>query len=163
MVAEDGLREEVVHELVGRVLVHRDLLEHYLALGVDVRKERHVDHVAHHVERTLEVVVGDAHVDDGVLAGRGRVQLAPERVEGLGNLLRAVGLRALEKQVLDEVGNAGAGRRLVPRTGPDPEAERHRAYAREALRDHTQARVELGEDVLLHDRIVVVAGTESGA
>ena len=70
MVAEDRLAHQVVHELVRRVLVHRDLLEHDLALRVEVGEERRVDHVAHHVERLLEVVVGDAHVDDACARAR---------------------------------------------------------------------------------------------
>ena len=54
-VAEDGLREEVVHELLRRVLVHRDLLEDDLALGVELRERRREHHVRHHVDRRLEV------------------------------------------------------------------------------------------------------------
>ena len=64
MVAEDRLAHQVVHELLRRVLVHRDLLEHDLALGVELDEERREDHVAHHVERLLQVVVGDAGIDD---------------------------------------------------------------------------------------------------
>ena len=101
-------------------------------------------------ERLLDVPVGHARVDDGVLArGRG-VQLGAHRVERLGDLLRVVGARALEQQVLDEVRDAGAVVALVARAGADPEAERDRADARHLLRDHPLARVELGEDVLLH-------------
>ncbi len=51
MVAEDRLGDQVVDELLRLVLVHRDLLEHDLALGVDLGEERRVDHVGHHVER----------------------------------------------------------------------------------------------------------------
>ena len=91
MVAEDRLREEVVDELLRRVLVHRDLLEHDLALRVELGEGRREHHVGHHVDRRLEVRVGDARVDDRVLARRRRVQLAAEPVEGLGDLLRAVG------------------------------------------------------------------------
>ena len=108
----------------------------------------------HHVDRGLQVVVGDARVDDRVLAGRGRVQLAAERVEDLGDLLRAVRARSLEEQVLDEVRDAGLRVALVARAGADPEAERDGAHLREALGDDPFARVELGHDVLLHRRIV---------
>ena len=76
-------------ELLRRVLVHRDLLEHDLALGVELVEERREDHVAHHVERRLEVVVGHARVDERVLARRRGVQLAAEPVEDLGDLERA--------------------------------------------------------------------------
>ena len=71
-------------------------------------KRRREDHVAHHVDRGLEVVVGDARVDDGVLARSGCVQLAAEPVEDLCDLLRRVRVRALEEQVLDEVRDARA-------------------------------------------------------
>ena len=63
VVAEDGLREEVVDELLRRVLVHRDLLEHDLALGVELGERRREDHVGHHVDRRLEVRVRHARVD----------------------------------------------------------------------------------------------------
>ena len=49
------------------------------------------------------MAVGDAHVDDRVLARGGRVQLAAEPVEDLCDLLRRVLLGALEEQVLEEV------------------------------------------------------------
>src|SRR5205823_15077846 len=94
---------------------------------------------------------------DRVLArGRG-VQLAAERVEGLGDLLRAVGRRSLEEQVLEKVGDAGLRVGLVARAGADPEADRDGAHVREPLRDHALAGVELGQDVALHGRIVLAA------
>ena len=100
-------------------------------------------------------MVGDTGVDDRVLSRRGRVQLAAEPVEDLGDVLRRVLVRALEEQVLDEVGDAGALIALVARAGPDPVAERDRADVAQALGDDTLARVELGDDVLLHGRIVL--------
>ena len=147
-----------MHELLRRVLVHRDLLEHDLALLVELGERRREHHVGHHLERVLDVPVGHARVDDGVLARRGGVQLRPHRVEGLRDLLRVVRARALEEQVLDEVRDAGAVVPLVARAGADPEAERHRADARHALRDHPLARVQLGQDVLLHVRTLVLFG-----
>ncbi len=103
VVAEDGFRHQVVDELLRLVLVHRDLLEHDLALRVDLGERRREDHVAHDVDRRLQVMVGDARVDDGVLARGGGVQLAAKPVEDLGDLLRRVRVCALEEQVLDEV------------------------------------------------------------
>ena len=72
-----------MYEILRVVLDHRDLLEHDLALGVDVGERRLEHHVRHHVERDLDVVVGDARVDDRRLARRRSVQLAPHRVEHL--------------------------------------------------------------------------------
>ena len=65
---EDGLGREVVDEVLRIVVHHRDLLEHDLALAVDLLERRSEDHVGHNVERELDLVVGDARVDDGRLA-----------------------------------------------------------------------------------------------
>ena len=83
--AEDRLRDEVEDQLLRRVLDHGDLLEHDLPLRVEVGEGRREDHVGHDVERGLQVLVEDARVDDGVVARGGRVQLAAERVEDLGD------------------------------------------------------------------------------
>ena len=131
MAPEDRLGGDVVDEVVGRVLNHRDLLEHDFALGVDVHEGRPEDHVRHYVERALESHVRDARVDDRRLARGGGVQLAAELVEDLGDLLRRVAGRALEEHVLDEVRDARARIRLVTRARTDPEAERDRADPRE--------------------------------
>ena len=162
MPPEDRLGDQVVHVLLRRVLVHRDLLEDDLPLGVELGEERRVDHVGHHVDRQLELVVGDARVDDGVLARRGGVQLAAEPVEDRRDVLRRVVARALEEQVLDEVRRAGLRAALVARAGADPEADRDRPDAAHLLRHDTHARVELGEDVPLHRRIVSASGAAPG-
>ena len=155
MVAEDRVRDQVVHELLRRVLVHRDLLEHDLALRVELRERRREHHVAHHVHRRLEMVVGDASVHERVLArGRG-VQLAAEPVEDLGDLERAEALGPLEEQVLDEVRDARLGRLLVPRAGADPVAHRSRPDVVEPLGDDPFTRVELGQPPVLHAGMVV--------
>ena len=146
-------------EVLRRVLDHRDLLEDDLPLRVDVGERRREDHVGHHVQRVLEVAVGDAGVHDRVLAGGGRVQLAAHLVEDLGDLLGLVRARALEEQVLDEVRDARLRVGLVARAGADPEPERHRADAVDPLGDQALAGVELREDVFLHRRMVQLRNT----
>ena len=79
-----------MHVLLRRVLVHRDLLEHDLALGVELREARREHHVAHDLDGDVEPIVGHARVDDRVLARRGRVQLAAEAVEDRRDLLGRV-------------------------------------------------------------------------
>jgi hypothetical protein len=66
--AEDRFGGDVVHEILRVVVHHRDLLEHDLALGVELREGRVVDHPDHDVERRLEPVVRDARVEQGRLA-----------------------------------------------------------------------------------------------
>ena len=141
MVAEDRLGEDVVDAVLGLVLVHRDLLEHDLALGVDlvggsVGREQHL---GQQVERLLGVLVEEARVQVGrLLAGRG-VGRGAHAVEELGDLDRRVALGALEQQVLEEVRDAGLRRRLVARAGPHPEPERDRAHRGHRLGDDPDA------------------------
>ena len=137
-------------EILRRVLVHRDLLEHDLPLLVELAERGREDHVGHHRDRLLDVPVGHAGVDDGVLARGGGVQLGAHRVERLGDLLRVVRARSLEQEVLDEMRHPGTIGTLVARPGADPEPERDGTDARHVLRDHALAGIELGEDVLLH-------------
>ena len=150
MAAEDRLRDDVVDEVLRVVVDHRDLLEHDLALGVDVGEGGVVDHPDDHVERRLEPVVRHAGVDERRLARGGGVQLAAEAVEDLRDLLRGVRARALEEQVLDEVRDARSRVGLVARAGTDPEAERDRADVRHALGDHAFAGRERRDVVWLH-------------
>ena len=88
MVAEDGRGEDVVHLVLRLVLVHRDLLEHHLALGLEVRVGGAQQHVAHHLERALEVLVEEVGVQDRRLLAGGRVDVGAEAVELLRDLLR---------------------------------------------------------------------------
>ena len=152
--SEDRVRDKVEDQLLRRVLDHGDLLEDHLPFRVDVGEGRGEDHVGHDVERGLEVLVEDARVHDGVVAGRRRVQLAAERVEDLRHLERRVGGRALEEQVLEEVADAGVRIVLVARPRSDPEADRHRPHGGERLRDDPGAAVERRQQVVLHARIV---------
>ena len=105
MIAEDRLGEDVVDPILGLVLVHRDLLEDHLALGVDLaRRQRRVgEHLGEEVERRLRVRVQEPRVEvRRLLAGRG-VGLRAHPVEELGDLDRGAARRSLEQQVLEEV------------------------------------------------------------
>ena len=113
VLAEDAARREVVHEIGRVVLDHRDLLEHDLALRLErlVLEARARGHVAHDVERERQVLVEHAHVHDGRLARRERVQLGAEAIGDARDLDLVVALAALEEQVLDEMRDAGLGGR----------------------------------------------------
>ena len=90
MPAEHRLGGEVVDEVLRVVVDHRDLLEHDLALGVDVVERGREDHVRHRLERVGQVAVGDARVEHGRLAGGRGIELAAHGVEQLCESLRAV-------------------------------------------------------------------------
>jgi hypothetical protein len=101
--AEHRVAEDVEHLLLGIVLIHGDLLEDHLALGIDLGERWVEHHVGHHVERVGQMVVDHARVDRcGLLAGPG-VQLGPHRVEDLVDLERGVARGPLEQQVLEQV------------------------------------------------------------
>ena len=141
VLAEHAARREVVHEVGGVVLDHRDLLEHDLALGLErlgleARARRHV---AHDVERERQVLVEHAHVHDRRLARRVRVELGAEAIGDAGDLDLVEALAALEEQVLDEVRDAGLGRPLVARADADEHADRDRAHRVDLLGDDAQA------------------------
>ena len=143
VLAEDRRGQHVMHLVRGLVLVHRDLLDHHLALGVDLRIGRPQHHVLDHVEGLLEMAVEEARVDRrGLLAGA-RVHLRAHRVEGLVDLQRAEPVGALEQQVLEEVREPRLSGGLVTATGPDPEAEGDGADGGNVLRDDADSRVEL--------------------
>ena len=89
VVAEDRAGEHVVHLVLRLVLIHGDLLDHHLPLGVDVRIGGAQHHVGQDVEGPIEMTVEKARVyRRGLLAGA-RVHLRAHRVEGLVDLERS--------------------------------------------------------------------------
>ena len=136
VLGKDRAREQVVDEVVGRVVAHPDLFEDDPPLRLDVvDAERRVpQHVGEDVERGLELHVGNAHVEHRLLVRGERVHLAADRLDRLRDLARAALLGALEQQVLEEVARAPFRALLVARAAADPRAERHRAQLGEAPR-----------------------------
>ena len=140
--AEDGPAEQVEDPVLGVVLVHGDLLEDDLALGLQFAETRAKDHVGHHVEGPLEVAVQHSRVEGrGLLVGP-RVHLRAHPVEDLVDLLRAEALGAAEEHVLDQMRDAGLLLPLGGRARGDPEAQRGRAHPGDALANDARARVE---------------------
>ena len=82
-VAPRLVREQVVDDVVGVVVVHRDLVEDHVALGLDVlgADQRVGDHVTEDVDGQRQVVVEHPRVEAGVLLGGEGVELAAHRVE----------------------------------------------------------------------------------
>ena len=143
--AEDGLGEHVVDAVLRLVLVHRDLLQHHLALGVDVGVGRRQQHLREQVEDLVGVLVEEAGVQVRRLLAGGRVDRGAEPVEALGDLDRRVARRPLEQQVLEEVRDPGLRRGLVTRAGAHPEPERHGPHRGNLLGHDPDARAQLGE------------------
>ena len=82
--------EHVVHEVVGRVVTHPDLLEDHLPFRIDLvgPERRPPQHVAQDLDREVEVRVGHADVEDGLFLAGERVHLAADRLDRLRDLTR---------------------------------------------------------------------------
>ncbi len=90
MALPERLGENLVDEVVGRVLDHLDLFEDdlLLAFDVDLAERGAKDDVRQDVDRKRQMLVEHLDVIARVLFGRKRVELAADGVDRLGNLLR---------------------------------------------------------------------------
>src|SRR5581483_370941 len=143
--------EEVVDEVVGRVLGLRDLLEHDLALAVDFGgvEDRVEEEAGEQLGCHREVLAEHLGVVAGVLLAGERVEHAADRVDFLGDLCRGARARALEEQVFDEVGDPVLGRDFVARAVLYPDAEGGRDHRGHRLAQHAQA---VGQDAFANHR-----------
>ena len=91
VIAPEALREQLVDQIVGRVLDHLDLFEDHLLLALDVlRVKRRVEHeVRQHVERRRQVLVEHLDVVARVLLRGEGVQVPAEAVHLLRDVLGA--------------------------------------------------------------------------
>src|SRR5918994_2429356 len=127
--------EDVVDPVLGLILVHRDLLEHDLALGVDLRVAWAEQHLGEQLERAVRVYVEQPPVEVGRLLARRSVHRCPQAVEDLRDLDRRVSLGPLEQEVLEEMGDAGVSGVLIARADPHPHPERHGTHRGNRLGD----------------------------
>ena len=135
------LAEQVVHEVLGGILHHGDLLQDHAALLLQLPRVKHgaKREVGENIHGQGQLVVGHLGVKAGAfLAGEG-VELAAGEVHLLGDVARGAVLRALENHVLDEVAQAVFLRQLVHAAHPDPHAHRAAAHMRQALARQAQA------------------------
>ena len=144
----EALREELVHEVVRRVLDHLDLFEDHLLLALDVaRAERRIQHdVRQDVHRQRQVLVQHLDVVAGVFLGRERIELPANGVDRLRDVLGGPRRRSLEQHVLDEVRDAAALGRLVARPTGQPHADADGADLGHLLGEKTEAVVEYVSD-----------------
>src|SRR5207248_1573182 len=132
---------EVEHLIVGGVFDGVDLFEHHLALELQVAGAQHgiADEVGEHVEGARQVGVEHARVKGGGVARCVGVERAAAGLEGERDLLGRAALGPLEHHVLEQMGHAHLGTRLVGAGTPHPDADRRRAHARHPFREHQDA------------------------
>ena len=140
MTLPEALGEQLVDQVVRRVLDHLDLFEDDLLLALDVvRAERRVhDDVGEDVDGERQMLVEHLDVVARVLLRRERVHLTADRVDRLRDVLGAAGGRPLEEHVLDKVGDAALLLRLVARAAREPDADADGAHVRHPLRKETE-------------------------
>ena len=145
MVHEQGGRHRL-RELGRRIRLdpHAALLEHHVALGRDHRlldqEVRHAVGLERH--HGAEVLAGDALEIGGVVVGGEGVLLAAEAGHDLRELAGRVLLRALEHQVLEEVGDARLAERIIRRAIAIPDHVGHDGHAVIGDHHHFEAVVE---------------------
>ena len=121
-VAEERGLEQGLGVLGRIVLVGADLLDDDRPLAVDLlaSRTRPDDELAEDVHRARRLAPRDADPVDGRLAVGGGVERAADALDRLADRpRRRVGRRALERDVLHEMGDAGLGRGFQARTGQD--------------------------------------------
>ena len=99
--------EQIVDDVVGRVLDHLDLLQddRFLALQLVGVEERVQEDVGQEIDGERQVLVEDLDVEAGMLLGGEGVHLAADRVHGASDRLGAARGGPLEYEVLDQVGH----------------------------------------------------------
>ena len=132
-VAEHRCLEQDLRVLGRVVLVAADLLDDDATLTGDLvaAQRRADDQLADHVHPAGRLAMRDAHPVDGRFAVGGRVERATNALDRFADRpRRRVGGRALEGQVLHEMGDAGLGRTLQARTGQDVRGDGDRTRPR---------------------------------
>jgi hypothetical protein len=141
MGAEHRRQEDVAEGVLGIVITHGDLLEHHVALDLDIvcgaTPTQH--HVCNQVDSQFEIGVEHVRVIAGVFAGGERVEFTTDRVDSLRDLDRGARRRGLEQQVFQEVRRTGNAGPLVTGAHVDPHPHRCGMHRRDVLGDHTQA------------------------
>ena len=83
------------------------------------------DHVAHDVQRALQVLGQEASVEHGVLLARSGVLLSADALERLGDLKGVHRRCAFEEHVLHQVADTGYLLLLIAAAGTDPNSKSH--------------------------------------
>ena len=135
MICPEVLGEQLVDEIVRRVLDHLDLFEDDLLLALDVvcAERRTHDDVGEDVDGERQMLVEHLDVVARVFLRGERVHLAADRIDRLRDVLGAPGRRALEEHVLDEVRDAALLLRLVARAAREPDADADGPHMRHPL------------------------------
>ena len=144
----DLLAEEAARVVLG---ARAPLLDDDLTLRGDLLgiEEQVLHAIRLEIDQQIELVGRDVHVIRGDVLRRERVVLAAVLLDQTRELLGAMARRALEHQVLEEMGDAGRAAMLVTRADAVPHLEGHDGAARVLEQEDAQAVVERrGDDAI---------------
>ena len=132
--------EQLMHHILGGVLLHGDLLQDDAALLVQLPfiQGGVQGHVAEDVHRQGQILVNHLGVEAGAILARKGVELAAHRVHLLGNLPGIALLRPLKNHVLQKVRKPILPGLLHHGAHPQPHADGNRAQVRQPLAHHMQ-------------------------
>ena len=141
VIGPEALCEQLVDEVVRRILDHLDLFDHHLLLALDIiRTQRRSHHdIGQHINGQRKMLVKHLQVVTRVFLGGKRVHLPTDRVDRLGNVLGASSGSALEEHVLDEMRDPALLDRLVARTAGEPDTDAYGSHVRHPLGEETKA------------------------
>jgi hypothetical protein len=114
----------------------------FFALDLVGRECRTHHDVGQQVDGKRQMLVEDLDVVARVLLRGKGIELATDRVNGLGDVLGAAVVGAFEEHMLDKVRNAAALVAFMPRTAHQPHANRHRPHMRHRFGDQAKPIVE---------------------
>ena len=149
MLRPECLGEEIMDQLIRRVLVPLDLFQDHVLLAGDLFRVEHrvLQHVRQDILGQWHVLGKHLDVITGVLSVGKGIDLAADGVQFFGNPLGGAALGAFEEEVLDKVRDAGRAVRFVPAAGIDPDAERDGLDIRDPLGHDADAIGRAGEFV----------------
>ncbi len=132
--------EQLMHHILGGVLLHGDLLQDDAALLVQLPfiQGGVQGHVAENIHRQGQILVNHLGVEAGAILARKGVELAAHGVHLLGNLPGIALLRPLKNHVLQKVRKPILPGLLHHGAHPQPHADGNRAQVRQPLAHHMQ-------------------------
>ena len=141
MIGPEAFGEQLMDEVVRRILDHLDLFDDHLLLALDIiRTQRRTHHdVGQHVDGQRKMFVKHLQVVTRVFLGGKRVHLPTDRVDRLGNVLGAASRGALEEHVLDKMRDPALLNRLVTRAAGEPDTDAHGSHVRHPLGEEAKA------------------------
>ena len=130
MIVKIRFGQQVVHQILRRILHHVDLFEHHafflLHFPFIQRSMKH--HITQQIQRLRQLFIRHPRMITCAFFRCKRIQNAAHAVHLCGNLLRRAALCAFEKHMLYKMRNAALLRQhFVGRAGADPYAHAHRA------------------------------------